>query len=47
MSMEEDDAEKSFEASQKRLDDLRREGRVPRSADLQAAVVYAGFLLAV
>lgn len=47
MSAEEDDAEKSFEASQKRLEDLRREGRVPRSADLQTAVVYAGFLLAV
>ena len=46
MSGEEDGAEKSFEASQKHLDDLRRQGRVARSGDLQAAVAYAGFLLA-
>lgn len=44
--MSEEAGEKSHEASQKRLEDLRRDGRVARSADLQAAVALAAFLLA-
>lgn len=45
MSGESDD-DKQFEASQKRLQDLRREGRLPRSQDLFTASAYAGLLLA-
>lgn len=42
----EDSDDKTFEASQKRLDDQRREGRIARSQDLLSAAAYAGFLLA-
>lgn len=44
---EEDDGDKPYEASQKKLDDARRKGDVPRSADLTATAAYAGVLLAV
>jgi len=44
MSSEDDD--KPFEASQKRLDDARAKGEVPRSADVTTAAGYGGFLLA-
>ena len=44
--MSEDDSEKSHEPSQKRLDDARKRGDVPRSPDLTTAAVYAGVLLA-
>jgi flagellar biosynthetic protein FlhB len=43
----EDDAEKSFEPSQKRLDDARRRGEVAQSQDLATAAAYGGFLAAV
>ena len=41
-----DDTEREHEPSQKRLDDARKKGDVPRSADLTSAAVYAGFVLA-
>ena len=42
-----DDTEKEHEPTQKRLDDARKRGEVPRSADLTTAAVYGGVLLAV
>ena len=44
---DEDDSEKQHEPSQKKLDDARRKGEVPRSADLTTAAGYAGVLLVV
>jgi flagellar biosynthetic protein FlhB len=41
-----DEAEKSFEPTQKRLDEARRRGEVPLSADLVTAASYGGFLVA-
>ena len=43
---EEDGEEKPFEPSQKRLDDARRKGEVPHSADVTNAAAYGGMLLA-
>jgi len=43
---EEDDSEKEHEPSQKRLDDARKRGEVPKSAELITAASYAGLLLA-
>lgn len=43
---EDDDDDKQHEASQKRLDDARNRGEVPKSVDLAAASGYAGLLLA-
>ncbi len=43
--MSEQDAEKSFEPSQKRLDDARKRGDVPTSADLSTAAVYGALAL--
>ncbi|PZQ97612.1 MAG: flagellar biosynthesis protein FlhB [Cereibacter sphaeroides] len=40
-----DTAHKSHEPSQKRLEDARDKGDVPRSADLVTAASYAGFVL--
>ena len=42
----EDSAEKSHEPTQKKLDDARRKGEIPKSADLITAGAYGGFLLA-
>ena len=42
---EDDDDDKPFDPSQKRLDDARKRGEVPKSADLTAAAAYAGLLL--
>jgi flagellar biosynthetic protein FlhB len=39
----EDEAEKSFEPTQKRLDEARKRGELPRSTDLVTAAAYAGF----
>ena len=47
MSGEDSDAEKSHEPSQKRLDEARKRGDVPRSLDLSTAAVYGGAALAV
>lgn len=41
-----DDSEKSHEPTQRRLDEARRRGEVPKSADLATAAAYGGFLLA-
>ncbi|MEZ5721305.1 MAG: flagellar type III secretion system protein FlhB [Paracoccaceae bacterium] len=38
------DDDKQHEPSQKKLDDARRKGEVPRSADVGTAAAYAGFL---
>lgn len=46
MSEEEDD-DKQFEASQKKLDDARARGEVPKSVDLATAAAYGGFALAI
>ena len=46
MSGEEDGADKSYEPSQKKLDDARRRGEVPRSQDLNTAAAYAGLWVA-
>lgn len=46
MSGGEDEGEKPHDPSQKRLDDARRRGEIPRSQDLTTAATYGGFLLA-
>ncbi|SMH42905.1 flagellar biosynthesis protein FlhB [Maritimibacter sp. HL-12] len=45
MAEPQDDADKQHEPTQKKLDDARRKGEVPRSADLTTAASYGGFLL--
>ena len=47
MSGEDSDSEKSHEPSQKRLDEARKRGDVPRSMDLATAAVYGGAALAI
>ncbi len=42
---EEDDTEKHHEPSQKKLDDARKKGEIPRSTDLSVAASYGGVLL--
>lgn len=42
---EEDSAEKEHEPTQKKLDDARKKGEVPRSSDLNTATAYFGILL--
>ncbi len=44
--MSEDEGEKEHEPSQKKLDDARAKGQVPRSADLGTAAAFGGLLLA-
>ncbi len=46
MSGESEDDDKEFDASQKRLDEARARGEVPRSQDLNTAAAYAGFAIA-
>ncbi|QCO55696.1 flagellar biosynthesis protein FlhB [Pseudorhodobacter turbinis] len=46
MSDDQSPSEKEHEPSQKKLDDARKKGEIPRSADLTTAASYAGFLLA-
>lgn len=46
MSEGADESEKEHEPSQRRLDDARKKGDIPRSADLGVAAGYAGLLLA-
>ncbi|MFT5741965.1 MAG: flagellar biosynthetic protein FlhB [Paracoccaceae bacterium] len=43
---EEGDEDKQHEPSQKKLDDARKKGEVPKSTDLITAAGYGGFLLA-
>ncbi len=46
MSGKDDDSEKSHEATQHKLDEARKKGELVRSADLNTAAAYGGFLLA-
>ena len=46
MSGQDDDGDKPYEPSQKKLDAARDKGDVPRSADITTAASYGGFLLA-
>ena len=41
-----EEGDKTFEPTQKRMDDARRKGEVPHSADLTTAMAYGGFLAA-
>lgn len=43
MSEEEDD-DKQYEPSQKKLDDARKKGEIPRSTDLVTSAAYMGFI---
>ncbi|GLS85194.1 flagellar biosynthesis protein FlhB [Cypionkella aquatica] len=43
--MSDEDDDKQHEPSQKRLDEARARGEIPRSADLNTAASYAGFVL--
>jgi flagellar biosynthetic protein FlhB len=43
--MSEEDDDKQFEPSQKRLDEARARGEIPKSGDLSTAAAYSGFLL--
>lgn len=43
---DDDDTDKPHEATQKKLDDARKKGEIPRSTDLNTAAAYAGLLLA-
>jgi len=45
MSAPDDTEDKQFEPTQKKLDDARKKGEVPRSADLTNAAAYGGFVL--
>ncbi len=45
MSGSDDSQDKQFEPTQKKLDDARKKGDVPRSVDLTTSSAYAGFLL--
>ncbi len=46
MSADGGDEDKQFEPSQKKLDDARKKGEVPRSVDLTTAAAYGGLLAA-
>ena len=46
MSGDDSDTEREHEPSQRKLDEARKKGDVPRSADLTTAAVYGGLVLA-
>ncbi|MDF1871729.1 flagellar biosynthesis protein FlhB [Vannielia sp.] len=46
MAGQEEEGEKQHEPTQKRLDDARKKGEVPRSTDVTTAAAYGGILLA-
>lgn len=46
MSEEDASTDKEYEPTQKRLEDAREKGEIPRSPDLTTAAAYTGFLLA-
>ena len=46
MADQSEDQDKSHEPTQKKLDDARKKGEVPHSADLTAAAAYAGLVIA-
>lgn len=45
MSGEDEDSDKQFEPTQKKLDDARAKGEIAKSTDLTTAAAYTGFLL--
>lgn len=45
MSEDDEESDKQYEPSQKKLDDAREKGEIARSTDLTTAGAYAGFLL--
>ncbi len=45
MSGATEDDDKQYDPTQKKLDDARKKGEIPRSADLTSAAAYAGFVL--
>lgn len=47
MSQGDEDTDKSHEPTQKKLDDARKKGEIPRSADLSVAAGYGGLLLCI
>lgn len=47
MSGDSSEEDKQYEPSQKKLDDARKKGEVPRSTDLITAAGYAGMLIAI
>ena len=47
MSQAEENTDKRHEPTQKKLDDARRKGEIPRSADLSVAAGYGGLLLCI
>ncbi len=47
MNQGEENTDKSHEPSQKKLDDARKKGEIPRSADLSVAAGYGGLLVCV
>ncbi|SES41112.1 flagellar biosynthetic protein FlhB [Tranquillimonas rosea] len=44
--MSENDDDKQYEPSQKKLEDARKKGEIPRSTELNTAAAYAGLVLA-
>lgn len=46
MSEDDQDSDKQFEPSQRKLDEARKKGEIARSTDLTTAAAYAGLLLA-
>ena len=46
MSEEDQSGEKEFEATERKLDEQRRKGEVPRSTDINTAAAYLGLLIA-
>ncbi len=46
MSEEDESGEKEFEASERKLEEQRRKGEVPKSTDVNTAAAYLGLLLA-
>ncbi|ATG48434.1 flagellar biosynthesis protein FlhB [Celeribacter ethanolicus] len=45
MAEDDDDSDKQYEPSQKRLDDARKKGEIPRSTDLITTASYFGFIV--
>ncbi len=45
MNQPDESDDKPFEATQKKLEDARKKGEIPRSQDLTTAAAYGGFLL--
>ncbi|MEN8837460.1 MAG: EscU/YscU/HrcU family type III secretion system export apparatus switch protein, partial [Celeribacter marinus] len=42
---DDDDSDKQHEPSQKKLDDARKRGEIPRSTDVATASAYLGFVV--